>query len=45
MTKILLQQPIFKKPIDTKGLDRHQVGKFGEERMREELRRVRGERF
>ena len=44
-TKDLVATAHFLKPIDTKGLDRHQVGKICEERMREELRRVWGERF
>lgn len=44
-TKDVVATAHFLKPIDTKGLDRHQVGKICEERMREELRRVWGERF
>lgn len=35
----------FLKPIDTKGLDRHEVGKICEERMRAELKKIWGERF
>ncbi len=44
-TKDVVVTAHFLEPIDTRGLDRHEVGRICEERMREELRKVWGDKF